>query len=82
MKLFKYPNGRKLKRKNNRIRLTNSSKYPNNTFFGLEIFDKDDGHFVTVYDKRGIKGFIARLSDETLELLACMIIDHLTDKRK
>lgn len=82
MKLYKYTNGLKLKRKNNRIRLTKSSKYPDNTFLGLEMFDKGDGHFVKVYDKRGIKGFVARVSDETLELLAQMIIHHLEEKRK
>lgn len=81
MKLFKYPNGLILKRKNKRIMLLHSEKYHENTFLQIQIYEKGNGHFSKTWDERGVKTMIARLSDETLELLAHMIIDHLTEKR-
>ena len=82
MKLYNYPNGLKLKRKNKRIWLLNSNKHPNSSYLEIQTYQNVEGHFAKIQDERGIKTMIAVLSDETLELLACMIIDHLKDKRK
>lgn len=82
IKLFKYPNGFILKRKNKRIKTLNSSKGEERSFVQLQIFDKTDGHFAGVKNERGIKTVTIHLTDETLELLAQMIIHHLNEKRK
>lgn len=82
MKLFKYQNGIKLKRKNKRIMLLNSEKHPDSTFLQIQTYEKGDGHFCKIWNKRGVNTMIARLSEETLELLAQMIIQHLSDKRR
>lgn len=82
MKIFKYPNGIKLKRKNKRILLFKSEQYPDCTFLQIQTYEKGDGHFCKTWKKRGVNTMMARLSDETLELLAQMIIRHLEEKRK
>lgn len=82
MKLFKYQNGIKLKRKNKRIILLNSEKHPDITVLQIQLYEKGEGYFSKTWNKRGVETMMARLSDETLELLACMIIDHLKEKRK
>jgi hypothetical protein len=79
MKLFKYPNGLILKRKNKRTKVLTSLKNPENNFLEFQIYDKE-GRFAGFKEERGVQTVTIHLSDETLELLAHMIFDHLTDK--
>lgn len=81
MKLFKYPNGLKLKRKNKRTRIMTSLKNPENNFLELQIYSKE-GRFAGFQEERGVQTVTIYLSDETIELLAQMIIHHLEEKRK
>ena len=81
MKLFKYPNGFMLKRKNKRTRVLTSLKNPENNFLEFQIYDKEEGSFAGFKEERGVQTVTIHLSDETLGLLSQMIIDHLEEKR-
>ena len=81
MKLYKYPNGLILKRKNKRTKVLTSLKNPENNLLELQIYSKE-GRFARFQEERGVQTVTINLSDETLELLAKMIIDHLERKRK
>lgn len=81
MKLFKYPNGFMLKRENKRTRVMTSLKNPENNFLELQIYSKE-GRFAGFNEERGVQTVTIHLSDETLDLLAQMIIHHLEEKRK
>jgi hypothetical protein len=81
MKLFKYPNGLILKRKNKRTKVLTSLKNPKNNFLEFQIYSKE-GRFAGFKEERGVQTVTIHLSDETLELLAQMIIHHLEEKRK
>ena len=81
MKLFKYPNGLVLKRKNKRTKILTSLKNPENNFLEFQIYSKE-GRFAGFNEERGVQTVTIHLSDETLELAAQMIIDHLQEKKK
>lgn len=81
MKLFKYTNGLILKRKNKRTKVLTSLKNPENNFLEMQIYSKE-GRFAGFNEERGVQTVTIYLSDETLELLAHMIIHHLEEKRK
>lgn len=56
-------------------------KNPENNYLEMQIYSKK-GRFAGFKEERGVQTVTIYLSDETLELLAQMIIHHLEEKRK
>lgn len=78
MKLYRVKGtqkGKVLKRKNKRIFVRESIN--DSIYLELRIFEREKGHFAMTTDQRGIKSVSMRLSPETAELMAMMILEHL-----
>ena len=80
MKVLKYTNGIIVKKKNKRTKVITSPKNPDNNFVQIKAYSKE-GKFAGFKEERGIQTVTIHLTDETLELLAHMIIHHLTEKK-
>jgi hypothetical protein len=62
---------------NKRVFVREAEDKPETSMVQLKIFNKSDGHFAAVHNTKGVKTVTMRLSVETMENLALILLEHL-----